>query len=217
MPLLPCDHDVLYSLLAAVTDSENAKAIAESLLGTYGSIERIFSCHISELKREIPGSEDFKNKIAFYLETAKAIARRRKTEGIEVGEIYNEVNVARYLLGLFLFQPMEMVYMLFYDKKMRYIGTELVSSGTVNTSHITVRRTLEISLRHNAKYIVIAHNHPLGKATPSPDDVSTTNNLVQAFADTGLKLLDHFVIGGASYTQICRLTSGKLRQDSSIY
>ena len=213
MLLLPCDLEPLYGLLRNVTTEENALAISRSLVETYGSIERIFSCHISELKREIPGSEELKSKIAFYIETIKAITRRRRMEGFTIGENYNEAKVAKYLLGLYLFESSEIVYMLFFDKKMCYIGKELVSYGTVNTSHITIRRALETSLRHNASYVVLAHNHPLGKPIPSPDDISTTNNLTAAFAETGIKLLDHYVVSGASFTQLSHLPTGTFRQE----
>ena len=213
MPLLPCDLEPLYSLLKNVTTEENALLVADTLMQTYGSVERIFSCHISELEREIPGSPELKSKISFYIETIKSITRRRRMEDFEVGENYNESKVAKYLLGLYLFESSEIVYMLFFDKRMRYIGKELVSYGTVNTSHITIRRALEISRRHNASYVVLAHNHPLGRPTPSPEDVSTTNNLTLAFAETGIKLLDHFVISGASFAQISHLSVGTLRQD----
>lgn len=211
MPMLPCDLEPLYSLLACITDSENARSISEKLLETYGSMDRIFSSHISELKTDIPGTEEFKSKVALYLETAKAITRRRKIDNFHTGEPYNEVNVGKFLMSLFLFEPMEKVYMLFYDAKMRYVGIELVSSGTVNTSHITIRRALEISLRHNASYVVIAHNHPFGKSTPSPDDITTTHNLSSAFTEIGLKLLEHFVVGASSVTKVSSLSSESLR------
>ena len=211
MSMLPCDLEPLYSLLACVTDGENAEKISKSLLDTFGSMDRIFSSHISELKREIPGTSEFKSKIAFLLETAKAITRRCRMEDFRVGDIYDEIRVVKFLLSLFLFEPMEMVYMLFFDDKMRYIGMELVSSGTVNTSHITVRRALELSVRHNASNIVLAHNHPLGKPIPSADDISTTHNLASAFREIGLRLLEHYVIAGASFNKILSLATGDLR------
>ena len=216
MPMLPCDLEPLYRLLTCVTDNENALVIANSLMEIYGSMERIFSCHISELKREIPGSAEFKSKVAFFLETVKSISRRRRMETYAIGDIYNEISVVNFLLGLYLFEPMEMVNMLFFDSKMRYIGMELISSGTVNTSHITIRRALEVSLRHNASYVVIAHNHPMGSPTPSPDDVSTTRSLASAFSETGLRLIEHFILSGASYTKILSMSSGTLRQDATL-
>lgn len=211
MHSLPCNLEPLYSLLCCVTDSENAFAVAESLMKTFGSIERIFSSHISEIQREIKGSAEFVNKVAFFLETTKALTRRRKMEVLNIGDLYSECTVVKYLLGLFLFEPMEKVYMLFFDNKTRYIGKELVSSGTVNTSHITIRQALEISLRHNASYVILAHNHPLGNPTPSPEDISTTHNLIAAFGETGVKLLEHYIICGSSFEKVLALANSTLR------
>ncbi len=211
MCLLPCNLEPLYSLLSCVTDSENALSISNTLMETFGSMDRIFACHISEIRGEIKGTEEFRNKVAFFLETAKSISRRRKMEILKKGDCFNEASVVKFLLGLFLFEPTEKVYMLFFDSKTRYIGMELVSSGTVNTSHITIRQALEISLRHNASYIVLAHNHPFGKPTPSSEDITTTHNLSVAFSETGIKLLEHYVIGGSSFEKILALSSGTLR------
>lgn len=216
MSMLPCDLEPLYSLLACVTTSENALSISNHLMDVFGSMDRIFSCHISEIKREIEGTEEFRNKIAFLLENAKSLTRRRMMDGLSAGDRYTEVAVVKYLFGLFRFEPTEKVYMLFFDSKMRYVGKELVSSGTVNTTHVTIRRALEISLRHSASYIVLAHNHPLGKPDPSADDISTTNNLITAFAETGLKLLEHYIIGGASFAKILGSSNGILHQQCEI-
>ena len=216
MSMLPCNLEPLYSLLACVTNPENALAVANHLMDAFGSMDRIFSCHISEIKREIKGTEDFRNKVAFLLESAKSLTRRRMMGAFTLGERYHEVAVVKHLFGLFYFEPTEKVYMLFFDSKMRYLGKELVSSGTVNTSHVTIRRALEISLRHSASYVILAHNHPFGKPNPSADDISTTNNLITAFAETGLKLLEHYIIGGASFSKILSSSGGVLHQGYEI-
>ena len=49
MSMLPCNLEPLYSLLACVTNPENALAVANHLMDAFGSMDRIFSCHISEI------------------------------------------------------------------------------------------------------------------------------------------------------------------------
>ena len=47
--------------------------------------------------------------------------------------------------------------------------------------------------------IVLAHNHPSGDATPSPDDMALTRRLVDAGRLLGMDVLDHIVIGDGWY------------------
>lgn len=45
-----------------------------------------------------------------------------------------------------------------------------------------------------ARYIVIAHNHPSGLAWPSASDVCATRKLHRMFADLGIALVDHAIV-----------------------
>ncbi len=53
-----------------------------------------------------------------------------------------------------------------------------------------IKRILE-----NANGIVIAHNHPSGDSSPSPEDVALTRQIVQAGKLLDITILDHLVIG----------------------
>ena len=46
--------------------------------------------------------------------------------------------------------------------------------------------------------MIVVHNHPSGDPTPSPEDVSITEDLVKAGALIGVELLDHLVIGSGN-------------------
>ena len=45
-------------------------------------------------------------------------------------------------------------------------------------------------------HIIVAHCHPSGDPTPSPQDIAITKELAQAAELLGVTLLDHVVIGG---------------------
>ena len=48
------------------------------------------------------------------------------------------------------------------------------------------------------------HNHPSGDTTPSDQDIQLTHRLVEAGELLGIKLLDHLIIGGGSFTSLKR-------------
>jgi DNA repair protein RadC len=54
---------------------------------------------------------------------------------------------------------------------------------------------LRPAIRENAPSIIVAHNHPSGDPTPSPEDVSVTRDLVAAGKLLDIGVLDHLVIG----------------------
>jgi DNA repair protein RadC len=58
------------------------------------------------------------------------------------------------------------------------------------------------ALRANAAAIIIAHNHPSGDVTPSPEDVSLTRAFVEAGKMLDIDVLDHLVIGANSYLSL---------------
>ena len=45
-------------------------------------------------------------------------------------------------------------------------------------------------------HLIVAHNHPSGDPSPSPQDINVTKELAEAAKLLGLELLDHVVIGG---------------------
>jgi DNA repair protein RadC len=64
----------------------------------------------------------------------------------------------------------------------------------VNSSIIRTGEVLRDAVRHNSTAVVIAHNHPAGDPTPSPEDVQVTRTLREAASLLGIDLLDHLII-----------------------
>ena len=50
-------------------------------------------------------------------------------------------------------------------------------------------------MRDNAPSIIVVHNHPSGDPPPSREDVSVTEDLVEAGKLLSVDVLDHVVIG----------------------
>jgi len=67
--------------------------------------------------------------------------------------------------------------------------------GSVNSSQIRVGEVFQVAVKLKASAIIVAHNHPSGDPTPSPDDVAVTRAIVQAGKLLDIQILDHMVIG----------------------
>jgi DNA repair protein RadC len=64
-------------------------------------------------------------------------------------------------------------------------------------THVYPREIVKEALRRNAQAVIFAHNHPSGVAQPSHADELLTRNLKDALALVEVKVLDHFIVGGA--------------------
>ena len=71
----------------------------------------------------------------------------------------------------------------------------LIYRGNVNTAIVRPAEVFREAILANAPALILAHQHPSGDCTPSPEDVLVTDRLVQAGALLGIQLLDHLVIG----------------------
>lgn len=75
-----------------------------------------------------------------------------------------------------------------------------VSSGSLNASIVHPRELFQRAILANCASLIIAHNHPSGDATPSPEDVALTRKLVEAGELLDIPILDHIILGYGRYT-----------------
>ena len=74
-----------------------------------------------------------------------------------------------------------------------------VHRGTINTSLVHPREVFKRALLNNARYIMVAHNHPSGDPNPSKEDIQITERLKEAGNLLGINLLDHIIVGEDKY------------------
>jgi DNA repair protein RadC len=91
---------------------------------------------------------------------------------------------------------------LLLDTRCRHLRTVEVYRGSLNTSLIRVGEVFRDAVRANAASIIVAHNHPSGDPTPSPEDVAVTRAIIEAGRLLDIEVLDHLVIGGNSFVSM---------------
>ena len=70
-----------------------------------------------------------------------------------------------------------------------------VSIGDLSSSIVHPREVFLEAIRHSAASLIVAHNHPSGDPTPSPEDIQVTRRLVEAGDILGIDVLDHIILG----------------------
>ena len=84
------------------------------------------------------------------------------------------------------------------NTRRRVKGHYLVSIGTMDTILCHPREVFRLAIMASAAAIIIAHNHPSGEPTPSPEDIAATRQLVSAGKTLDIDVMDHVVIGSAT-------------------
>lgn len=77
-----------------------------------------------------------------------------------------------------------------------------VYKGSLNSSWIRIAEVFRDAVRINAAAIIIAHNHPSGDPTPSPEDVAVTKAIAEAGKLLDIEVLDHLVLGQGRYVSM---------------
>lgn len=106
---------------------------------------------------------------------------------------------AAFLMPIFEKEPAEVFLAVFVTTKHSLIGFHEVSRGTLDATHAHPREIFRAAFLANAAGVILAHNHPSGDPTPSPDDVALTCRLRQAGEILGVEVLDHVIVAEDRY------------------
>lgn len=117
----------------------------------------------------------------------------------------NEVKVLNcndlidYLKYRFIDKEKEIFKLIFFNTQCRIIKEEDMFLGTIDRTVVYLREVVKMSLKYNAKSIILVHNHPGGSKLPSKKDLETTKNLIDILAYVDVKVSDHIIICGNEY------------------
>ena len=193
-------HELLELILFYAIPQKDTNELGHRLLAHFGSLNRVFSASVEELC-EVDGiSEHSAILLHLWLPAAAYVQNDRKTE--QAPRYNNVARVGRFLVRQFEGVRRETVMLMLLDNGYRLLDCVRVHEGSVNSVGITPRCLIEQAFRRNAAMAVLAHNHPVGIAIPSPEDIGTTVALRDAFRSVGISLVEHILVAGDSYTPI---------------
>ena len=196
------DHEALELLLYYVYPQGDVNPIAHRLMKRFGSFHRVLEATPEQLM-EVQGVG---KSAARMLTMVFQIGLRCCQDSVRYREGRHELNttakMANYIAPQLAGLSVEVSAVVCVDASLRPICCEFVSKGTVRATEVTVRRLTEIAVRSNATAIILAHNHPRGRAAASPEDFETTRQLQTSLRRIGIELLDHIVLGDGEYISL---------------
>ena len=193
------DLSVLELLLFFAVPRRDTNPIAHALIDRFGSLAAVLEARPEDLAA-VPGVGE---NAAVLLTLLPQLLRRYRADRSQVGKLLTTTTeLGRYFLPVFFLERDEKVYLLCLDARCKVLDCTLVNHGTVTTANVPVRRVVELALRHNAVSVVMAHNHVSGVALPSPEDITTTQNIAQALHAVGVELADHIIVAENDFVSL---------------
>ena len=106
--------------------------------------------------------------------------------------------VAALLRPLLFAKVQEECHVLLLDTRNRLIRDETVTVGLADRSQLHPREVFRSAIQCSCSRIILAHSHPSGDVTPSPQDVTVTRQLAAAGEILGIEVIDHVILGRKS-------------------
>ena len=106
----------------------------------------------------------------------------------------NSNEIRHYFEALCMGNKYECAYALYLDKSMHVLKVDKLSEGTLDSTQIYTDKIVEGALLYGAYYVVLGHNHTSGYIMPSPNDIKTTQAVVDALFTIRKYLLDAIIV-----------------------
>lgn len=74
-----------------------------------------------------------------------------------------------------------------------------ISQGGITGTVVDIRIVAKYAIENLAAGVILAHNHPSGKLTPSDADIKITERIQEAMALFGVRVLDHIILTEQSF------------------
>jgi DNA repair protein RadC len=191
--------ELLAILLRTGLPGENAVQMGQRLLKQFGGITGLHKISFEELSNQ-KGLGSAKTST---IKAAIELGRRLPLEDAEERPVITcPKDAADLIMYEMLGLPVENLWVFLLDTRNRVLKIEKLYKGSLNSSTVRVGELFKSALTNNAASIILAHNHPSGDPTPSPEDVALTRAASQAGHLLDVEVLDHIVIGQNKYVSL---------------
>ena len=191
------DADLLAVILRSGSRGKTALQLAQDVL-CRGQKNLLNLNHLTyEELQEISGIGQIK---AIQLKCIAELSRRMaKTNYRRDMQVNAPDTIAAYYMEQLRHETKEKLLLAMFDVKNHFLGDELISIGTVNSSMVSPREIYLKALQHQAVNIILLHNHPSGDPEPSKEDLRATIRVSECGKLLGILLVDHIIIGDNRY------------------
>lgn len=122
----------------------------------------------------------------------KELMRRQEAQSVKKITCSNDAyNLLSFLDGL----DHEQFWAIYLKQNNSIIKTELIGKGGQTSCIADTKVIMKQALNCGAQAIILAHNHPSGELSPSPQDMNITKTIKDAAKLFDIAVFDHIIVG----------------------
>jgi DNA repair protein RadC len=184
--------ELLAIILRVGSRDENVIRMAQRLLTHFDGLPGLAQAPMEDLieQKGIGPAKAVELKAAF--ELGRRWQNASPQERLQVKSPQDAANLLMLEMGIL---EQEHLRTIMLDSKNHVLKVHTVYVGSVNSANVRVAELFREAIRLNSVAMIVAHNHPSGDPTPSPEDVAVTRRIVEAGQLLNVEVLDHLVIG----------------------
>ncbi|MDR2497663.1 MAG: DNA repair protein RadC [Tannerellaceae bacterium] len=192
------DAELLAIIIGTGTREETAVQLSQRILHAAGNnLNELGKRSVGELASSFKGIGEAK---AITIAAALELGRRR---AVCASSRKTAISTSRDVHSLFFHHlcdlPHEELWLAFTNSASVVVGKTQISRGGLAETSVDLRLILQAALHALASGIIMCHNHPSGKKTPSVHDDRLTMRVKEAAELINMKLIDHLIIADNSY------------------
>lgn len=166
--------------------------LAARLLDRFGSIGKISKATASELHQAALEGERWVD--------ALVMVRQLLHDGMREQIVRTRLGTDKKALSSYLLMKMgrlsdERLLAIFADWNGDVVAEEIIAEGSQVEVLLKPRQVFCRAIKLDAKFILLAHNHPSGSPEPSKLDIKNTRALIEQAGVLDLVIQDHLIVG----------------------
>ena len=187
-------------LIASVLQTPNALAAAYQILSlANGNAYELANMPREKLMQVDGIGEAQAARLQAAVELGRRVLSAQAPDRVRIGYPADAANLLMHDMMTLTQEEMRVILL---NTRTEVIRIVTVYKGSLNTSVVRVGELFKHAIEANAAAIIIAHNHPSGDPSPSPEDVRVTKHVYDAGRLLGIELLDHVIIGRNCFTSL---------------
>ncbi|MBI5598397.1 MAG: DNA repair protein RadC [Deltaproteobacteria bacterium] len=191
------DYEVVELLLSYAIPRRDVKPLAKTLINRFKGLRGVFDASIGELSKVSGMGENAAVLVGLLKEIAAAYLKERM---LNKDVIRTPKDVINYLDMALSGDRVEKFMAVYLNSKNEVLGVETLHEGTIDHTVVYPRTVIESAFRHNARSIILVHNHPSGDPAPSKRDRELTKEIQKAAVAVDITVHDHIIIGKNGHT-----------------
>ncbi len=190
-------HEILEMLLYYAIPRKDTNMLAHRLLDRYGCFAKVCDTPVDVLQRDFGLSESAAVLLKMLPELARVYVDSKSD--LKYIDMYEAVEILR---PKFIGATVEKLAVALSNSNDKLLLCDIIMEGSVTATETPVRKIVDLALRHNAKYVYLAHNHPSELCVPSRKDLETTHVISETLDGIGVVLVDHIIFTSTEHFSI---------------